>query len=112
MEAIALANLADDGVLGVLVRLLVADRLMETRVKERPDRFDRRDTLRGEQLVELLERELDALQPGLVKVGGRRFDHPMEVVDHREELADQVRVSKLDGLGMFLPASLFVVVEI
>src|SRR5205807_335958 len=48
----------------------------------------------------------------LVDILGRRFEHPMKVVDDWEKSSDQLRVRLLLGVALVLANPLFVVVEV
>src|SRR5918995_1360948 len=69
VQAVAALHLADHVVVGMVDGLLMGDRLVEIGVEWLADRTDRRHALGLEDQAELALHQLDAVDPGIVRLG-------------------------------------------
>src|SRR4249919_3211225 len=71
------------------------------------------DARAREPAAKLLEHEADALHQRLMRPWvGTRFERTLQVVDHRQQLASELRLAAREGLGGLLGHPLAVVLEV
>src|SRR5712691_881440 len=109
---VAASQLGDDGVLGMLARLLMTDRLVQLGVEGRADRLDGLETVGPERILQLAHAQLDSPQPRLVDALGAVLERLVEVVQPGQEPGDQLRGRVLDGLELVLASALFEILEV
>src|SRR3990170_1985870 len=95
VHAVAALQLADHLVVGMVGGRLVHDRFVEIRIEWLADRFDRRDALRLEDASHLAFHQAHALDPWVLRVRRHAFERAIEVVEDREEFADQDGIAEL-----------------
>ena len=91
---------------------LAHDRLMQVGVERLPDGLDRFDALALEHRPELPIDQPDALDPWVVRVLGHVLEGTIEVVEDRQQLADQDRIAELADRGALLVGSTLEVREV
>src|SRR5688500_413290 len=112
VQPVTALHLADHCVVGMLGGLFVRHRFVEVGVERLADRLDRRHALRLEDAAELALHQLHALDPWVVRFGRHRLEGPIEVVEHREQLADEDRVAELAQLRTLVLGPALVVAEV
>src|SRR5260370_1695128 len=104
--------LLDDGAFLVLIGLLVSDRLVLGRVELLADRGDGREALTLQDIVELPDDQLDALEPVAVDALRGMLERALKVVSERQQLAQQLLVRELGAIGEVLAPTPLVILQV
>src|SRR5207253_621172 len=112
VQPVAALNLRDDGTFLVFVRLLAGDGFVLGRVELLTNGWNRRQALRLEGLLELASHQLDALEPVSVDSFRGVVERPLEVVQDRKQLAEQLLVRVLGPIRELLSGAALVILEV
>src|SRR5229473_1833196 len=112
VEPVPWLHLLDDGAFLVLIGLLARDRLVLGRVELLADRGDGREALALQDIVELPDDQLDALEPVAVDALRGMLERALKVVSERQQLAQQLLVRELGTIREVLARAPLVILEI
>src|SRR6266851_5524278 len=111
VEPVPWLHLLDDGAFLVLIGLLARDRLVLGRVELLADRRDGREALALQDVVELPDDQLDALEPVSVDALRGMLERALKVVSERQQLAQQLLVRELGAIREVLAREPLVATE-
>ena len=96
----------------MLIGLLAGNRLVLGRVELLAHRRDGRQTLGLEDVIELPDHQLDAVEPVAVGALGCVLERALEIISERQQLAEQLLVRELAAIGQVLAGAPLVVLEV